>query len=322
MNQFWEEIAPALSKAAEEYLADRKRSGFADYTVYDYRMRLRKFLRWLEANYPGIQNPSEIPKEAVADYQMFLYKSVTKRKKRLSVSTQHRWLGIVLWWLRWMLAQEKILINPGATIQLPKRPHRIPRNYLSLKEMQKLLRAPDLSTHMGIRNRAILEVFYSSGIRAGELRRIKTDHLNLQEGRLTVVEGKGGKDRVVPLGKAAVYFLFQFIEQSRPVLLKGKNHNYVFVTYKGDPISYDAVSILVEQVGKAAGIKRKITAHALRHTCATLMLRGKADIRHIQELLGHSSLSSTQIYTRVEIGDLKKVHAKCHPREREEIDKR
>jgi integrase/recombinase XerD len=316
------EVPPALNDAAEEYLKDCKRRGFAAYTVYDYRLRLRKFFLWLQEHYPGIQSPVDIPKEAVADYQMHLYKAVSVRKKRLAIATQHRWLGIVLWWLRWLLTQEKILINPAAGIQLPRRPQRIPRNYLSLREMQKLLRAPDLSTHIGLRNRAMLEVLYSTGIRAGELRRLKIDHLNLQEGWLTVVQGKGGKDRVVPLGKAAIHFLLEYMGKSRPALMKKKEHDCVFVTQYGTPISYDSIQIALAKTAKAAGIKRKITPHALRHTCATLMLRGKADIRHIQEMLGHSSLSSTQIYTKVEISDLKKVHAKCHPREKEPIEKK
>lgn len=230
-------------------------------------------------------------------------------------------MGIVLWFLRWLLQQEKILVNPGASIQLPRRPKRIPRS-LSLKEMQKIMRAVDLSTHIGVRNRTMLEVLYSTGIRAGELQRIKLDDLNLADGWLTVRLGKGGKDRVVPLGKAAIHFLEIYIGESRPVLLSGNQHDFVFVTQYGTPIHYDSVRAVVQQTAKLAGIKRAVTPHALRHTCATLMHRGKADIRHIQQLLGHSRLSSTEIYTKVVINDLKKVHARCHPREREPLDQK
>jgi integrase/recombinase XerD len=157
-------------------------------------------------------------------------------------------------------------------------------------------------------------------VRNAELRAIKTDDCNLTDGLLTVRKGKGGKDRVAPLGRAAVYFLGQYLQKTRPKLLGEKRNAYVFLNRYGGPLSFQTVNQIVQKAARAAGIKRTITPHSIRHTCATLMLRGHADIRHIQELLGHACLSSTQIYTRVEIGDLKKVHQKCHPREREPLD--
>jgi integrase/recombinase XerD len=187
--------------------------------------------------------------------------------------------------------------------------------------MQKVLRAPDLSTHMGLRNRTILEVLYSTGMRSSELRNLKTEDINMSDGWITIRYGKGGKDRVVPIGKAAAHFLQLYLDKTRPVLARDKKHDICFVTQYGTaPLSYESLNQIVQKTARAAGIRRIITPHALRHTCATLMLRGRADIRHIQELLGHSSLSSTQIYTRVEIGDLKKVHTKCHPREKDPIE--
>jgi len=317
-----QQLPPALLSAAKEYLRDCKLRNFKPPTISHHSGRLQRFFTWLSEHYPGICTPAEITREALTDYQMELYKAISAKGGRLSVDAQHRGMGVVLAWLCWMLEQEKILVNPGATIQLPHEPARLPRNYLSIREMRKLLSVPDLKTHLGVRNRAALEVFYSTGIRAGELQNLKLDHLNLEEGWLTVVYGKGGKDRVVPLGKAAVHFLTEYIEKTRPKLLSGKDHPNVFVGRYGAPVSHDAVNRLVWSAAKEAGIKRRITPHVLRHTCATLLLRGKADIRYIQELLGHKSLSSTQVYTRVEISDLKKVHAKCHPREQEPLDSR
>jgi integrase/recombinase XerD len=317
-----EPIRPQFAEAMQEYLSDCRRRGFTAYSLYSYEKALAKFFLWTAQQYAGIEHLSEINRQVIADYQMFLYRSSSRWEKPLSVATQHRWLGIVLWFFRWMAAAEKLLLNPAASIRLPRRAQRIPRNYLSLRETQKLLKAPDLDTHMGLRNRAILEVLYSTGLRNAELRKLKIEDINLQDGWLTVREGKGGKDRVVPLGKAALHFILFYMEKTRPALLKRKRSSILFLNQYGKPMSHDSLNTLVKKTARLAGITRTITPHSLRHTCATLMLRGKADIRHIQEMLGHSSLSSTQIYTRVEIGDLKKVHAKCHPREKQAIEEK
>ncbi len=311
----------AFEKMTQQYLAACKRAGFSQWSIRSYQKALSNFFAWLQEQYPGANEITAISRDMIAEYQMHLYKTTSRFKKRLSLQTQYNWMGIVLWFFRWLLQNEKILINPAASIQLPRRPSRIPRNYLSLKEMQRLLRAPDIDTHIGLRNRSMLEVFYSTGIRAGELQQLKVEDLNLQDGWLTVRAGKGAKDRVVPMGKAASHFLMLYLEKTRPKLIRDKKHSIVFVNQYGGRLSHESINRIVQTSAKTAGIKRKVTPHALRHTCATLMLRGKADIRHIQEMLGHSSLSSTQIYTRVEIADLKQVHQKCHPRERQSIDK-
>jgi integrase/recombinase XerD len=316
------ELCTGFANARLEYLQYCQRRGYSRSTLHSYGDALEHFFGWLGQQYAGLRDPREITREMVTAYQMCLYQMTSRFGKRLSVNTQYNWMGAILWFLRWSAQQEKILINPGASIQLPRRPKRIPSNYLSLKEMQKLLRAPDLSTHTGLRNRAILEVLYSTGMRSGELRALKLEDLNLQDGWITVRAGKGAKDRVVPIGKAAMHFTTTYLEKTRPKLIHDKKHSIIFVSQYGTPLGYESLNQIVQKTAKTAGIKRKVTPHALRHTCATLMLRGKADIRHIQELLGHSSLSSTQIYTRVEIGDLKKVHAKCHPREREPLDQK
>ena len=302
-----------------EYLNDCRTSGFSPWSIRSYSKALDNFTAWLRQEHPETKAINGITRQMIADYQMHLYSAESRFKKRLALQTQYGWMGIVLWFFRWLLVGEKILINPAASIQLPKRPQRIPRNYLSLKEMQKLLRVPDINTHIGLRNRTMLEVFYCTGIRAGELQRLKLEDLNLQDGWLTVRQGKGGKDRVVPLGKAAIHFLQLYIDKTRSRLIRNKKHDVLFISQYGGSLSHQTINHIVQRTARLAGIKRTITPHALRHTCATLMLRGHADIRHIQEMLGHSSLQSTQIYTRVEIRDLKKVHTRCHPREKEEI---
>jgi integrase/recombinase XerD len=318
-------IKALFARPIQEYISDCKRRGFAEGTVGNYWRALQKFCTWLSEFYPAKSSLSEVTRADLSEYQKHLsevrYKR-GKKERRLSILTQRNRMLTILYFFRFLVARQEVLSDPGSAISLPRAPRRIPRNYLSVREMRKLLSTCDLSTHVGVRNRAALEVLYSCGIRRGELLRLQLNDCNLEEGYLTVREGKGKKDRVVPIGKAAVYFLSGYLKDSRPALMGSKQHPYVFCSRFGDPLSKDGLHLLLWTLSARAGIKRRITPHALRHTCATAMLRGRADIRHIQELLGHASLSSTQIYTRVEISDLKKVHARCHPREKEPIEKK
>jgi integrase/recombinase XerD len=230
-------------------------------------------------------------------------------------------MGAVVRFCEYLAKEEKILVNPAATIELPKRPRRLFANYLSCREMNRLLKTPDLSTHLGVRNRAILEVLYATGIRNSELRNCKIEDVNLKDGWLTIRSGKGGGERVVPLGKAALHFLGAWMLGSRSRLHQSESSDYLFLSKMGGKLEMTTLNAIIGKAAAAARIKRKVTAHAIRHTCATAMLRGRADIRWIGELLGHASLASTQIYTRVEIADLKRIHHQCHPREKEAIDK-
>lgn len=295
---------------------------FSAWTVFVYIEALKVFFSWLKRSAPEVKNFAEISRQILSDYQMHLYSAEKKKGGKYAVATQHGRMLVVLRWLSWLASEDKILINPGTTIKLPKLPQRLPRNYLTHKEINKLLRAPDITTHLGLRNRAILETFYSTGIRNMELRNLKLEDLNQTDGWLTIRMGKGAKDRVVPLGKAALHFIEAYVQKTRPYFVGTQKIEILFVSQHGEKLHQDTVNQIIDHTAKKAKIKRKISAHGIRHTCATLMLRGRADIRHIQELLGHQSLSSTQIYTKVEITDLKKVHERCHPREKEAIDKK
>jgi integrase/recombinase XerD len=163
-----------------------------------------------------------------------------------------------------------------------------------------------------------LEVFYSTGIRASELCNLRLNDIDLVRGELRVNQGKNAKDRVVPLGDIACDYLVAYLQIARPKLMP--QDQTLFVTYHGKRFWYTGVSALVAGYAKKAGIKKQIACHSLRHTCATHLLHGKADIRYIQEMLGHTSLATTQRYTKVEITDLKKVHHRCHPREQKEVN--
>jgi integrase/recombinase XerD len=211
-----------------------------------------------------------------------------------------------------------IFINPAELIPEPRPSKGLPKNILSREEALKILEQPNLSTMTGVRDRAILEVFYSTGIRLEELASLTIYDADLQGAMLRVNMGKGKKDRVVPLGRHAVRFLREYVTKVRPHFTrKNRTERRLFMDAYGKPLSKQMISILVRRYARAAGIEKKVTAHTFRHTFATELVRGGADITAVQKMLGHSDLDTTQIYLRMAGVDIKAAHGKSHPRERE-----
>jgi integrase/recombinase XerD len=183
--------------------------------------------------------------------------------------------------------------------------------------MKKLLDAPNVHTVLGYRDRAVLELMYSTAMRRAEVEALKVEDVDFDGGFVRVNEGKGRKDRVVPLGKVAGKYLENYLKVIRPELVKDPMERGLFLGQYGNPLTGDVIWRMVKQYARKAGLTKNVYPHSFRHTCATLMMKNKANIRHIQELLGHASLLSTQVYTAVSIVDLKEAHRKYHPRERE-----
>lgn len=292
----------------ERYLSYIQLKGFALRSQECYRGILALFLAHLAAR------QKQVPKLTRADlqeYQTVLYYR-EHRGKPLSSATRSLHLSVIRMFFKYLAAKNLILVDPAASLELPKEPKRLPRNVLTAQEVKKVLEAIDTQKNRGIRDRAIIETLYSSGLRATELINLTLNNLNLKEGYLTIEKGKGGKPRIVPLGKIACQWIAQYL-QVRPQV----SDPTLFLTMLKPPrpMSRETLAELCAERARQAGIKKKVTSHTYRHTCATLMLKGNADIRYIQELLGHASLKTTQIYTRVTIQDLKKVHSRCHPRD-------
>jgi integrase/recombinase XerD len=217
--------------------------------------------------------------------------------------------------LKYLVKAEKMLFNPAEELELPRERHRLPC-VLSVREIKKLLNQPDTSDRRGLRDRAILEVLYSTGIRNQELRQLRVNDVELKECALRIVGGKGNKERLVPLGRTARAYVEEYIRTIRPAFMKTEAEQILFLGKKKQGLARGTVSKIVRIYAKQAGLKGRITAHGLRHSCATHMLKNRASLRHIQELLGHKTMETTQRYTQVEIGDLKRAHAKYHPLER------
>jgi integrase/recombinase XerD len=315
-------LSRRLSRLFDRFQAECRRRAWSEETVHVYRKRLERFLAWLAEAEPTTEEIQQITRATLSAFHQSLYDHVTKKGKPYQATTRKDFLVALKSFFAWCQKEGVILADPALSIEYPKEPVTLPRSVATLKEMRRLLRQPDLSTYVGLRDRAMLELLYTSGVRNSECRRLTVDDLDLVRGYATVRRGKGQKDRVVPIGKTAAHYVGLYLAKARPQLVAAapsakQATRVLFLSLWGLPFSIGAVCNIVKRYTERARIGKHLTPHALRHTCATQMLEGHADIRYIQEMLGHESLKSTQRYTKVEIGDLKKVHERCHPRERD-----
>jgi len=288
---------------------------YAPETIKRYIYFLNRFFAWLEAQ--GVTEISAVTKDHVQDYQAHLYETINSRGEPNCVFHQNNNMKAVKAFFRFLKENDYLAHDPAREISYAKTPKRLPRSILSGSEAKKVIHAPNTKTALGYRDRTILEVLYSTGIRNQELINITLNDVDYTEGFIRINSGKGNKDRVVPIGKIACRYIENYVKAVRPMLVKNPTNNHLFITIKGNTLAHTVPGQAIRRSNRKAKIKKNITPHTFRHTCATLMLKNKANIRHIQELLGHATLGSTQVYTSVTIMDLKEVHSKCHPREKD-----
>lgn len=292
---------------------------FSAKSLETYGYGMRKFFRYLrevKLTDLAVLTPSDI-----RDYQLHLVEEVNAKGVPNSVRTNNTGLQAVKTFFRVMRQEGYLVGEPSRDVHFAKVPQQLPRSVLTKEEMRRLLEAPDTGTAIGYRDRAILEVLYSTGLRNSEVRVLKLHDVDTQEGYLRVNEGKGGKDRVVPLGRMAAKYVENYVKAIRPQLVKDPVCPFLFLNQYGDGMGKDGLLELVHKYRMKAGLEKRVTPHTFRHTCATLMMKNKANLRHVQELLGHGSLETTQVYTAVSIVDLKEAHKKFHPRERDSAER-
>ncbi len=246
-------------------------------------------------------------------YQRWLFHYRKTNGEPLSFRSQAQRLLPVRAFFRWAARAHHVLYNPASEIELPKVEHRLPKPALTVAEAEQVLAQPDLSGPVGVRDRAILEVFYSTGIRRAELAHLAIFDLDIQRQTLLVRQGKGAKDRMVPVGTRALAWVGRYLAETRPTLAVEPDDATLFLTVDGTPIALDRLTQLARDYVKASGVAKTGACHLFRHTMATVMLEGGADIRYIQAMLGHARLDTTQIYTQVSIRALQAVHAATHP---------
>ena len=287
----------------DEYLRARNRS---PRTIENYLARAGYFLTW--AGKEGMEELGQIDTATVRGYQQHLYADT-----KLTQGTQQGYLVALKILYRYFEKMGLVVHNPTTIIELPNLGVRLGARVLSAREITVLLNAADIDQKIGLRDRAMMEMFYSTGMRTNELLELRLEDVDFAENTVRIWQGKGNRERVVPLGEIAKGYAQEYVRGYRSnVAVQG---NYFFLSLRGRRLSHNQVSRMFRKYRRRTGVKGKTGAHRLRHACATHMLHKGAPLRCIQELLGHASLDTTQIYTRVEISDLQRVHRKTHPRE-------
>jgi len=295
-----------LNKFITYLIAEKNAS---PYTIKNYRHEIGQFFDFLKEQ--GIGSWDRVDRYVLRRYLAWLQAegyvkaSITRRISELRS------------FCRYLVREGVLDTNPFRTLSSPKVPKRLP-DYLAPHQVEALLAAPDPTAPQGQRDRAILEVLYASGLRVSEVVSLNLGNLDLRHGELRVW-GKGAKERLALLGEPACRALTRYIEDGRPKLLKETGAtNALFVNRLGSRLSTRSVSNILDKYAMVAGLERRVTPHVMRHTFATHLLDGGADLRTVQELLGHADLSSTQIYTHVSQARVREVYRKAHPRAREQ----
>ena len=278
--------------------------GLSPKTLESYRRDLSQLFTWLE--------PQSCPPQGAdaGHIQAFLaHRSLDEKVKARSLARQ---LTTIKRYHRWLLREGRRDDDPTLTVEPPRLPKPLPKS-LAEAEVEALLAAPDVNTPLGLRDRAMLETLYAAGLRVSELVGLPLAAVSLSDGVVRIY-GKGGKERLVPLGEDAREWIERYASEARPIILKGRGSAALFVTDLGGPMTRQMFWYLIKRHSATAGIAQSLSPHTLRHAFATHLLNHGADLRVVQELLGHSDIGTTQIYTFVARERLKTVHQKHHPR--------
>jgi len=285
--------------------------GYSRDTINRRDTALRRFIQWCDER--SLSKPQDITKPILERYQRHLYYYRKSDGKPLTTGTQHSLLAPVKTFFKWLAQENHLLYNPASELKLPKPPKRLPRDIFSVAEVETILAQPDHTTPEGVRDRAILETLYSTGLRRMELPALKIYDIDLQRALVIVREGKGRRDRIIPIGERALDWVEKYLNESRPQLLLNLHEEALFLNDYGDQLPRDALARKVKHYMDKAGIKKTGSCHLFRHAMATHMLDNGADTRFIQAMLGHADLSTTQIYTHVSVEKLREIHSATHP---------
>jgi integrase/recombinase XerD len=285
--------------------------GLSERTIEDRRKLLGYLAGWLAER--GITRPAEVTKATLDGYQRWLFHYRKPDGRPLTFRSQHTYLVPVRAFFKWAARENRILYNPASELELPRIERRLPKHVLSVEEVEAVLAQPDLTEATGVRDRAMLEVLYSTGIRRSELANLQIYDLDCERRTLMVRQGKARKDRMVPIGERAITWIDRYNTDVRPKLAAAPDDGVLFLTVDGTAFTPGRLTQLARRYVNAAQLGKTGACHLFRHTMATLMLEGGADIRYIQAILGHARLETTEIYTKVSIRHLQAIHAACHP---------
>lgn len=283
----------------------------SDNTVNSYQYDLKFFTEYLEDK-SGIKTVKDIKENNLIDFISFAGNKINKLQKNYSEKSIYRIISVLKSFFKYLVIEDFISDNPAENLDTPKVSRMLP-DVLSIDEVNKILDSVDLNVKFGLRDRAIMETMYASGLRVSEVINLEISNVFSDDGFLRIF-GKGSKERIVPIGKTALGFIRKYFNEERNLVKNNDSHNYVFLNFRGKKMSRMTVWNIVKKYSLLAGIKKEIHPHTLRHTFATHLLEGGADIRIIQEMLGHSDISTTQIYTHIDKEYLIEIHKTFHPR--------
>lgn len=279
--------------------------GLAKNTIDSYRRDLAKYTQYL-LNVEQMTSLNDVTRIDIMNYLFFL------REEGRASTTIARTIASIRSFHQFLLRERQTVNDPSVHIETPKQERKLPK-VLSFDEVEVLLSAPNITTPFDFRNKAMLELLYATGVRVSELCSLKLQDVHLSMGFIRCI-GKGNKERIIPIGKLATEALSKYINFSRAMLMKKNNHDFLFVNHHGASLSRQGFWKILKKISKDAKIEKELTPHTLRHSFATHLLENGADLRAVQEMLGHVDISTTQIYTHVTKTKLKDVYANFHPR--------
>jgi integrase/recombinase XerD len=306
---------------------DEQINGFCKYflslgrnksTLKGYILALKVFKQYMDSK--GIANIKRITRADIIEFQQYLGGCIDSKGKPYTPVLIHSRMIAIRSFFRYLLMSGQLNCDPAGNIELIKREDGLPHTCMTQKEAERLLSLPDINTTIGIRDRAIMEVLYSTGMRSCELINLSLDSIDFTNGLIRIGHPKGGKryERIIAIGRIACELTKKYINEVRPTLINnGNGGNYLFLSIKGNKLARNIVNDIIKKYLFRSGLRKRISSHSWRVTCATLMLENNADIRYIQEQLGHKSIKTTQVYTRLIPKDLKRIHSQCHPREKD-----
>ncbi len=296
-----------------EFCQHQRATNRAAATIDWQEFVLKRFFRW--CNNKGIQSLDQIDRPAMLQYQHYVSQITNRKGNNYDPRTQNTHITAVRRLFQYLLTCNEVSRNPAADIRLNRKPKTLPKNIMSEREVTAVLDQPDLRKWTGVRDRAMLEVLYSTGMRRTELLKLDINDLQPDPKTILIRQGKNSRDRVVPCGRIAWKWLSYYLKKIRPQRMPDPNDHSVFLSTKGGRLGKQGLKMALDGYAKMAGITKPVTPHGFRHSCATHMSANGAGISQIQALLGHASADTTAIYVHIALSHLKVVHAKYHPRE-------
>jgi len=303
--------ARGLYAAMRRFIEHRGMLGATDSSLYNLERYIRDFIVWAEER--AVTHPQHVSQAVLERYQRWLYHYRKANGAPLSIASQRGKLVPLRVFFKWLTKTGELPANPASELDLPRQIKRLPRHVLSVDEVERVLAGADVGTAIGLRDRAMMEVLYATGMRRMEIAGLEIGDIDGERAVVLIREGKGRKDRLIPLGERAMHWVQHYLDTARPQLMWKLADPTLFLGAEGKALSPLWLSTIIARYVDKAQVGKHGGCHLFRHTMATLMLEGGADIRFIQAMLGHAELSTTQIYAQVAIRQLQLVHATTHP---------